>query len=110
MGLFTRNSDKLKSGLTHTCTMNILRMLKGIPVDLMNIFAPNTADELVQFELNVAKFRAREKERAKVMYLQKQHKLPLRPNQSLKDVVVRVRIKQLCKEKNDSEDRGFYSV
>ena len=100
--------DKLKYGGTVATAFYVVRMLEGIPKDLIDLFTPNDADELAQLEINIVKWQARVQERVKVIRLQKYHKLPLRPNQSLRDVTIRLKILELKKRRkfnnNDSYD------
>lgn len=86
---------------------HIVRMLEGIPEDLVDIFTPEGEDELAQFEINILKWLARVQERQKIMQLQKRHDLPLRPNQSLRDVTIYIKILELKKRRQDpSDDSG----
>ncbi len=92
-----------KVKFTHERTAYVLRMLEGIPEDIKDIFIPHTEEELLELELNTSNFRAHERDREKVMQLQKQYNLPLRPNQTLRGVMIRIRIQQLHKRNKDKD-------
>jgi hypothetical protein len=97
------NSEKF----SYERAVYVLKMLEGIPKDIQDIFTPQTEDELLELESNMINFKSREKDREKVMQLQKQHGLPLRPNQILRTLMIRIRIQQLRKKfKNDFSDYG----
>lgn len=98
-------SDKLSKEIT---ALHVVKMLDGIPEDIADLFTPETEDELKQLELNIIQWLSRIQERQKVMQLQKRHGLPLRPNQSLRDVTIRLRILEL-KRKRKPKDDGFDS-
>jgi len=91
--------------------LRVVKMLDGIPKDLVDLFTPNTDDELDQLEINVVRWWPRSQEREKVMRLQKRYDLPLKPNQSLRDVTIRIRILDLKKNrkfKDKDNDGGKY--
>lgn len=100
-------ADQKKDGtgkkLSYDRAAGVLKMLEDIPEDLRDIFTPATKDELVELEINISNFRSRAKEREKVMQLQRQHNLPLRPNQTLEDVTKRIRIQQLKKRRRGGD-------
>ena len=77
---------------------NAQAMLAGLPDDLLDIFLPNTAEELARLETNILAFKARSIDRDKVMSLQKLCDFPLRPNSSLREVNTRARIQGLKKD------------
>lgn len=87
---------------------HVVRMLGGIPKDLVDLFTPNSKDELIQLEMNIVKWLARAQERAKVMQLQKFHGLLLRPNQSLRDVTICLKILELKKKRKFKDNSGLY--
>jgi hypothetical protein len=104
----TKNKD---SGYG-TVTFHVVKMLEGIPKDLVDLFTPNDEDGLVQLEINIVRWLARVQERAKVMQLQKHYDLPLRPNQSLRDVTIRLKILELKKNqkfKGNDNDGDYLS-
>lgn len=102
-----KDSKKSTEKFTYERAVYVLKMLEGIPEDIKKIFIPDGEDELLELELNTTNFRAREKEREKVMQLQKQYNLPLRPNQMLREVMIRIRIMQLRKSKDGYKDNGY---
>ena len=77
----------------------VLKMLKDIPEDVRYLFIPKTEDELFQLEFSLISFGKRQETRMKVIQIQKEFGLPLRPNMSLKEVGVLVRI-ELLRRKN----------
>lgn len=77
----------------------ILKMFEGLPDDIKDLFIPQSADELFELEFNSAKFKSREADREKVRAMQTQHKLPLRPNESLRRTKIMVRIAQFKRKK-----------
>ncbi len=97
-------NDKLFKGMG---TFHAVKMLEGMPEDLVDLFMPNDEDELAQLEMNIVKWLARIKERAKVIQLQKHYGLPLRPNQSLRDVSIRLKILELKKNRKFKNGDGF---
>ncbi len=87
----------------------VLAEIKGIPMQLWNILCPRTFKGFALYLKNIAKWLIRSKERSKVIQLQKQYGLPLRPNQSLNEVKTRINIIQLKKRrgyKNDDSDKS----
>ena len=84
----------------------VLEFLKSIPEDIRDIFTPKTKDELLELEMNVAKWNSRSSIREKVMYLQKIHDLPLRPNAPMHWVMASIRIKQMKKERKYKDTQG----
>ncbi len=85
-----------------------VKMFEGIPEDLRNLFVPEDVSQLIQLEMNIVKWLARVQEREKVMQIQKFHNLPLRPNQSLRDVTICLNILELRKKrKRKSGDNDF---
>ena len=90
---------KDKNNKYGAAALYVVKMLEGIPKDLVDLFTPDDEDGLVQLELNIVKWLARAQERVKVMQLQKHHGLPLRPNQSLRDVTIRLKILELKERK-----------
>ena len=94
---------------TKMAAFHVVKMLKGIPEDLIDLFTPNNNDELTQLEINIVKWLTKVQDRAKVMTLQKRYGLPLRPNQSLRDVRIRLRILELKKNQKFKDNGEGYS-
>lgn len=90
--------DKDKK-LNYRSAIHVLQMLEGIPEDLKSLFVPKTMNELAQFELNIIMWLVRSKEREKVIMFQKHYGLPLKPNQSIREVQIRLKILELKKKK-----------
>lgn len=72
--------------------------IESIPRELRNIFSPTESEDLENFYLHLKALRIREKERNYVMEIQKNYNLPIRPNYTLKDTMIRVRLKMLKKK------------
>ena len=109
IGLMTKNKDE-KSGYKGTAAFYIVKMLEGIPEDLVDLFTPGNKDELIQLEINIVMWLTRSKEREKVIQLQKYHGLPLRPNQSLRDVKIYAKIAELKKRKYKNNGGDYPSL
>ena len=95
---------------------HVSKTLQDIPKDLRDIFTPETEEDIFVFEMNIIQFVKREKNREKVMLIQRQFDLPIRPNQDLEKLSILVRIFLLKQEKNQQngqEDRdplgGLYT-
>ena len=80
---------------------SVLNALKGIPEDLKYIFVPQGPEELLQFETNVLKFVKRAKDREEAMRIQKKYGLSLRPNMSVRYLMIFIRIAELRKRRNN---------
>lgn len=94
-----KGEDKHKAAVFY-----ITKMLNGLPEDLVDMFTPQTADELHQLEVNIEKWLIESYEREKIMRLQQKYNLPLRPNQSLRDLMIRIKIVELKKARQDGDD------
>jgi hypothetical protein len=95
--LMTKNKDDNKH--EKMAAFHILKMFEGLPEELITIFVPDDKDALAQLEINIIQWLIKVKERERIMKLQKQYGLPLRPNQSLRDVTIRLKILELKKKK-----------
>jgi len=94
---------------------HVIKALEGIPEDLLDLFVPKSEEGLDQFEINIVRWLSRVNEREKVIKFQKYYGLPLHPNQSLREVAIRIKILELKKLKkyrsNDStSDKDNYEV
>jgi hypothetical protein len=80
-----------------------------MPEGLLDIFLPNTVEELARLETNILAFKARSIDREKVISLQRLCGFPLRPNSTLHEVNARAKIQGLKKEKTRKKrrKRGF---
>jgi len=76
----------------------VVKFLEKLPRSIRDLFTPKTEDELFELESRIIKFAVRQRERDKVMDLQKEFNLPLRPNQSLKEVLIKIKILSLKKK------------
>jgi len=103
------NKDDEQFKLNENASYNVVKILAGIPKDLLYIFVPKTAAELKQFEKTLAMWLIHTVERRKVIQLQKANGLPLRPNQSLREVRILVRIAKMKERKRKFGDEDGYS-
>ena len=70
---------------------NVKSMLNRIPKELRYIFMPDSEDGLAMLEADILAQKKRDKERKKVMVLQRLCGCMLRPNQSLRDVIMQAK-------------------
>jgi hypothetical protein len=66
--------------------------LAVIPKNLWNLLVPANPEELADFCATTHKLRIREVERDYVMDLQRVYRMPIRPNESIKATMIRVRL------------------
>ena len=82
---------------------------KQIPEDLWDIFIPYDETDLLKLSYDIKRLRIKEKERQYVLEIQNHYGLPIRPNATLKETMIRVRLKFLKKRKsikNKNENTG----
>ena len=84
---------------------NVRNMLEGIPRQLWDIFIPNTVEEFKATDGNVKSFDKRKKEREKVLALQRLYDFPLRPNNTLNEVMAKIMIEKMKRHKRRMETR-----
>ena len=84
---------------------NIKNMLEGIPRQLWGIFIPNTVEEFKVTGDNVKSFEKREREREKVIALQRLYDFPLRPNNTLHEVMAKIMIEKKKRQKKRMQSR-----
>lgn len=70
---------------------SVKKMLESIPRELWYIFIPESEDGLAMLEADILAQEKRDTERKRVMAIQKLCGFPLRPNESLRDVVARAK-------------------
>lgn len=103
-------SDSLKSKeLSFKSTQFVQKYLKTLPKDVRDIFTPVTEDELLQLELRLAHFGKIQKDKVQVMQLQKQFNLAFRPNMTLRDTIIRVKIEFLRRKKRAQYNETLYN-
>jgi len=85
--------NKLNSSISDT----VDRYAKNIPESLKSILIPEQSEK-ESFAAMAKALRIREKERNYVMEIQREYKLSIRPNESLKRTMIRVRLKMLKKK------------
>ena len=94
---------------------HVIKALEGIPEDLLDLFFPESKEGLDQFEMNIVRWLSRVSEREKVIKYQKHYGLPLHPNQSLREVAIKIKILELKKLKkyrsdDSTSDKDNYEV
>lgn len=73
-------------------TQHVQKMLLDVPMDLRGLFMPTTEEDLIQLELHLARFGKTQEDRERVRHLQIQFGLLFKPNMSLSETIVRVKI------------------
>jgi len=91
-------SEKLKQNIIEKYP-EIENLIKKIPSDIHALILPDSDENFEEYECVIKAQRIVEKERDYVMEIQRSYKLALRPNDSLKETMIRVRLK-LIKDKN----------
>ena len=81
------------------------KYLARIPEDLRDLLAPSS-DHLEEFELAIKSLRLKEEERYYVMQLQRRHGLPIRPFETVKETMIKVRLTILRRRRENAEDDG----
>ncbi len=71
---------------------NVRLMLESIPHNAWDVFLSDNEDDLAMLEADILGQKKRDIERDKVMAIQRLCKFPMRPNESLHDVVARARL------------------
>lgn len=69
-------------------------MLETVPRDCAFLFIPGSIEELRSMEERAMRLKDIENRRNEVMFLQRKYDLPLRPNWSLRETKIRIRIAQ----------------
>ncbi len=72
---------------------HIREMLSGVPRSLWDIFLPDLPEEWNELETDIIIVKRREKTREQIMAIQTLTGMPLRPNESLEEVIAKARIK-----------------
>lgn len=91
---------------------NVLQMLRNIPKDLRHIFVPlgMTFQDLTFLNINISKRKAIDADRDMVMAIQRASEFPLRPNASLREVIIKSKIqgfkKGLTRPPNEQNQDG----
>lgn len=96
------NYSKTKDIARDDCIENYVSV---IPKNLRDLLIPANPDELSGFCSTIHKLRVREVEREYVMDLQRVYRIPIRPNESVKATMIRVRLKVL-KQRLEHRDAG----
>lgn len=80
----------------------VRKMLNDIPEDLRDLFIPTTSSDLICMEARLVRFSQWEEERNKIRELQRRFGLPFRPNMTLREIAIRVRIERLRHDREHS--------
>ena len=80
-----------------------------IPADLKGILLPDEA-QMSQLAIAIKRLRIREEERNYVIDIQRRHRIPLRPNESVKRAMIRVRLAILRKRREAGEDENIFDL
>ena len=86
----------------------VRKFLSELPKDLRKMFTPRTPEEIEELEMRLMKFPKFEDSRQRIINLQRQYGLPIRPNMTLSQTLVRIRIEQLRYKKKMEYDEGIY--
>ena len=79
---------------------NIKSMLDGLPEEIWPSLLPENQDNLISLELSISIFRKRQRQRNQAMAIQRRHDFPIRPNQPLREVIIRSRIQRMKDKKS----------
>ena len=77
-----------------------------IPTDLRHILLPDEA-EMSQLAYAIKRLRVREEERYYVTEIQRRYQIPLRPNESVKRTMIRVRL-DILRRRRDADEEEFF--
>lgn len=83
----------------HEKSLISIAALAGVPEDLLYIFAPGSMEAVRQFEVNVKQFLKWAEDREKVRRHQLECGLAFRPNQSIRELITVLKIKELKRSK-----------
>jgi len=86
---------------------NIEAMLDDIPPQLWDFFLPEDPNDLYKLELKIIALKKTEHERKQVMAIQNRYGFPLRPNVTLHEVIVKVKILRLKLERQNRPRKDF---
>lgn len=88
---------------------NVRMMLERIPRELWSVFLPATEKGLAELETRILALKAREAERDQAMTIQRLCRLPLRPNEPLREVKAKARVQGIKKDhlRKRRNDDGF---
>jgi hypothetical protein len=71
---------------------HVRQYCRKIPEDLWDLLLPQLPDEFESFEAVLKALPFKEEERDYVMELQQEYDVPLRPNETVKETMIRVRL------------------
>ena len=83
---------------------------KRIPQDLWDIILPQSPDEFTAFSAAIKALRLKEEERNYVIELQQQYDMPLRPNATVKETMIQVRLNVLRERRRRGEETDGQTV
>ena len=82
----------------------VAEYLSRIPAELHDLLAPGQ-EQAAEFVAAIKSLRDIEEERSYVMAIQRRYELPLRPNESIKRTMIRVRLETL-RQRREAEVNG----
>jgi hypothetical protein len=85
---------------------NLKSMLKGIPRNVWHILVPDSEDGMAMLEADILAQKKRDKDRKRVMAIQKLCGFVLRPNESLREVVARAKKAGLSEDEFPRDSRS----
>ena len=80
-----------------------------IPSDLKDILLPDEA-QMSQLAITIKRLRIKEEERNYVIEIQRRYRIPLRPNESVKRTMIRVRLAILRKRRDADEGEDIFDL
>jgi hypothetical protein len=87
----------------------VSRYIARIPEDLRDLLIP-PHEHLAQFAAAVKALRTKEEERYYVLDIQRRYRIPIRPNESVKETMIRVRLAILKKRLSADEDEKIADI
>lgn len=90
-------------------TSLVEKYLARIPEDLRDLLGPDLK-RLEEFALAIKALRIKEEERGYVMDIQYRYGLPLRPNESVKQTMIKVRLAILKKRREAAQDSSSVDI
>lgn len=81
-----------------------------IPADLKDILLSNDEDEISELAFAIKRLRAKEEERYYVTEIQRKHGIALRPNESVKKTMIRVRLDILRRRRSGDDEELLMDI
>jgi len=87
----------------------VSRYVARIPEDLRDLLIP-PHEQLAEFATAVKSLRIKEEERYYVLDIQRRYRIPIRPNESVKETMIRVRLAIIRKRREAAEDENIVDI